>query len=101
MAGIRDQSHYHRLQVTPYRLGMDSGPAVNGTDAATLRKEAAARKLTETTARCAAALAAAEGNVQRAEVALATAEERLRHAQDVRDRFAERWQQIRVGAGRA
>jgi hypothetical protein len=79
---------------------MDSGPAVNGTDAATLRRDAAARKLTETTARCAAALAAAEDNVQRAEVALATAEERLRHAQDMRDRFVERRQQIREGAGR-
>ena len=83
-----------------YRPGLDSGAAVNGTDTATLRKDAAARKLTETTARCAAALAAAEENVLRAEVALATAEKRLRRSQDMRNRFLERRQQIREGAGR-
>jgi hypothetical protein len=76
---------------------MDSRPAVNGTDVATLGKDAAARKLADTRARCAAALAAAEHSVQRAQVALAVAEERLRRAQDVRDRFIERWPRAREG----
>jgi hypothetical protein len=71
---------------------MDSGPVVRPTDADAIApavKDAAGGRLAQTTARCEAALAAAEASVQRAQAALAAAEERLRRAQDVRMRFRE------------
>jgi hypothetical protein len=73
---------------------MDSAGAADGTDVTTLRKGVPARELAETRARCHAAIAAAQASVQRAYLALAAAEERLRRAQDVQERSWERWWQL-------
>jgi hypothetical protein len=73
---------------------MDSGAAADGTNVATLWRATAARELTETRARCHAAIAAAQASVQRAHLALAAAEERLRRAQDVQERAWQRWWQF-------
>jgi outer membrane protein TolC len=71
---------------------MESGPAVSQPDAATLIvvKGAVGGKLAETTARCHAAIAAAEASLQRAQAALAVAQERLRRAWEAEVRFRER-----------
>jgi hypothetical protein len=75
------------LWAEPYSLGMDNRAAVSEADVtATVGKDAAARKLAQTTARCQAALAAADQNVRRAQTALATAKERLQRAQDIQNR---------------
>jgi len=80
---------------------MDSGPAAGDTGVTTLPgRDAAAIRHTKTTARCEAALATAEENVQRALAALATAGERLRRAQDMQQRFRERQRQVQQESSR-
>jgi len=74
---------------------METERPVGKTDVTALGQDVAARNLAETTARCEAALAAAEENVQRAQAALAAAEGRLRRAKEIQEQFRERWQQIR------
>lgn len=76
---------------------MDGGFAVSETDVRTVQLAAAARKLTDTIARCQAAIAMAEENIQRAELALATAEQRLRRAHDMQARSVEQRQQVQQG----
>jgi uncharacterized protein YqfA (UPF0365 family) len=68
---------------------MESGLAVSQPDATTLTlvKGAAGGKLAETTARCQAAIAAAEASLRRAQAGLAVAQERLQRARDAEMRL--------------
>jgi hypothetical protein len=71
---------------------MESGLAVNQPDTTNLTvvKGAAGGTLAETTARCLAAIAAAEASLQRAQAALFIAQERLQRARDVEMKFRAR-----------
>ena len=71
---------------------MESGPAVSQPDATTLTvvKGAAGGKLAETTARCRAAIAAAEESLRLAYAGLAAAQERLQRARDAEIRLRAR-----------
>lgn len=68
---------------------MDGGCVVSETDPITVRLAATARSLTDTIARCQAAIAVAEENMERAQLALDTAGQRLRRAQDMQTRSRE------------
>jgi hypothetical protein len=71
---------------------MESGLAVSQPDATTptVVRGATGETLAETTARCQAAIAAAEAVVKRAQAALFAAQERLQRARDVEMRFRAR-----------
>jgi hypothetical protein len=71
---------------------MESGPAVSQPGATTLTvvKGAAGGQLAETTARCHAAIAAADASLRRALAGLAVAQERLQRARDAEMRLRAR-----------